>query len=413
MFQLPPLEFKKQIKCSIQEHGLNAVDQHLFQCVDCRIQVCPTCLQCHADHHTRDLGIVRGNCECKIEDVCQMVTSPISSLPAFQCNGCKKEIMVSLHVEVGPESLYYCDDCGNKRINEQPLSLFIVPFMSGLNWNKLGRRIHYVRKLGPRLSEDLLPADHRWGDTHWGYRCDLCAGMIRKVRYNCIDCQVDSNFCSDCWGDHDSNHALMCIARPLAIHSPYPLAIKGTQQTAEQEYQWNGHTISIDSVDTVSLNHVSPQEMLMVHQALVLGLGSLVDAPSTWPLVVNALAKLYESLHEYLNQQDTLTDLLIEDRKKTYIEIAETYFGSITMDMDRSLLKRRSLAQMVLTKVFQPKGLPNSCFYIKHGDKTLFVLQSRDPRYFYRINLAVGTKERVLRRFIQATEQERINSREE
>nr|KAJ3421374.1 hypothetical protein HK105_003717 [Polyrhizophydium stewartii] len=328
--------------------------------------------------------------------VCQLFRGTIADLPALKCDECRHTILLTIHVHVGQEVVrYLCDSCGRRQSSaaKLPEALYLVPYISSMTWPKMRMRLERAKAMAELLKEYVLPEGHRWNRTHWGYRCELCARLIRGPRYQCMECPRWDSFCRDCWHDHDSNHALFIHNLPVGNVSPDPLAMPSISKISENEYVCGGKdSISIQSADSVTVQSMSPTEILMTYQALVLGVGHMCETPECWPSIANALANIYESMAEFMAKRD-----LPAFKGRTYIDFAMRHFdGHISADMREASSprtnKRQSLTAQLLNRVFAApasRGLESACFYIKLGNRTVFILRTMsEPTEFYRIELA-------------------------
>ncbi|KAJ1344650.1 hypothetical protein BSLG_000173 [Batrachochytrium salamandrivorans] len=176
-----------------------------------------------------------------------------------------------------------------------------------------------------------------------------------------------------------------------------PLAMPNVVMIADNHYGISAlESIFVQSSDTVTVQSMSLTELLMVYQALVLGVGHLQQTPLCWPYIANAIANIYESMAEYFVKRDQPSG-----RNKNYIDYAERHFdGHISVDIcnedspTRRSSHRLSLTAALLNRMFstgtlQTATLDGACFYIKMGNRTVFILRTlAKPTTFYRVELA-------------------------
>ncbi|EGF76080.1 hypothetical protein BATDEDRAFT_28835 [Batrachochytrium dendrobatidis JAM81] len=391
-------------KCSNLTYGLNPTEQTLYRCGQNTCEdgrFCLSCIDaCHGGHPVALKGRAEiGVCDCQIHGVCRLFRGSIADLPALKCDNCRLTIHLTIHVHRGPSMVrYLCDNCGRKQAAtaQLPEAVYLVPYISSMTWSKLRMRQDRAKSMANLYKYHVIPENHRWNKTHWGYRCELCAWLITGIRYQCMECPSWGSFCRDCWTDHDSNHALFIVNRPINNLAIEPLAMLRVTMVDKTHYEINAlEGISIQSADTVTVQSMSLIEVLMVYQALVLGIDQLDQTPACWPHIANAIANIYESMAEYFSKRDQPAT-----RGVSFIDYAQRHFdGHITADLyqPESLSfhssKRLSLTATLLSKMFtaslQTQTLDKACFYINLGNRTVFILRTIiEPTEFYRIELA-------------------------
>ncbi|KAJ2995603.1 hypothetical protein HDV02_000605 [Globomyces sp. JEL0801] len=266
-----------------------------------------------------------------------------------------------------------------------------------MTWIKTKLRIEKANELATLYSNFIIPKDHRWKNIHWGYRCELCTRVIHGIRYQCMECITQESFCKECVHDHDSNHALLLVNKPIDLFSDAPLGIKEAQKLSEMDYSWDMSEISIDGTDIVIVNEMNLREILMTYQALVVGAGSLQESNELWPYVADALGSLYESLKEFKQKQNLIVDDDIST-SELFFTICKKHFQNITLDdieNEHGLVRKRSsFTQSLYDRVYgkpvsKQTALDQTCIYFKNGTRTLFILRTKsEPKRFYRIELS-------------------------
>ncbi|KAI8929265.1 hypothetical protein BC831DRAFT_444541 [Entophlyctis helioformis] len=348
-----------QLRCSNVLSGLNPVEQTLYKCGEDTCEDGRFCLACIDTCHRGHTSALKGRqetgiCECQIRGVCQLFKGTIADLPAFKCDNCRHTIRITIHVHRGPTWVrYLCDTCGRRQAAtaEPPEAVYVVPYISSMTWPKLRLRLDRAKAMANLYKDHVLPEKHRWNRTHWGYRCELCARIIKGPRYQCMECPSWDSLCSDCWHDHDSNHALFIVNRPLGNLSPEPLAMRNVVKIHDNEYKYGPRdTIRIQSPDMVEVECMSLHEILMTYQALVLGAGHLAQTPDCWTHIANAIANIYESLAEFHAKRESGPH-----RGRTFLDFATRHFdGHVSADIrepespSKRLSKRQSILSLAL-----------------------------------------------------------------
>ncbi|KAJ3256723.1 hypothetical protein HK103_005218 [Boothiomyces macroporosus] len=283
-----------------------------------------------------------------------------------------------------------------------------------MTWSNTRMRLQTALDISEKYLKQAIPGKHwiyidghRWGNTHWGMRCELCARLIKGARYECMECPSMTSFCTDCCHDHDSNHSLVVYAKPIGMTTNMPLAMHGVAQLSECEFKSGSSKITIESSEMVTVEKMTLKEILMVYQALVIGVGPLNQATDAWPSIANALSNVYESLCEYLTKYN-------KQSEESFLDISAKHFDShLSLDMDDRKSKRLSFTASLYNRVVgrtNLKCLDETCFYFKNRQRTLFILRtSAEPKRFYRIDLADENgrfyqTDRIRYQFLQAVQ---------
>jgi hypothetical protein len=158
--------------------------------------------------------------------------------------------------------------------------------------------------------------------------------------------------------------------------------------------------VTIQSRDTILVSEMNAEEILICLQAIINGHGLLKNAPDCWPHIALALESIYESIAEYVDQEQPkiITYLRGHARSrsfdyfsqanqlKSFMDIAlSNLCQNISIDVNARLRRTRSLLDVVFSE--QKLGIGPCCFYFNCNSKTVFIIQTEDPITFYRIDL--------------------------